>query len=295
MGDMRLTADQYEKAYNANFCKAKYQECQKANTICEQRLKKKPESKCHHNRDCVKHEKNCETNRPSKSIQASARADSSFYWPKVDGVPTVYYEIEASAEELEDLILYAIDEYKWFTCIRFVEDPSAPNRIVFRRNGQWPGCWSHVGMQGGAQDLNLGTYCDYDSIVIHELGHALSRWHEHTRPDRDDSITIFIDNILFGARGNFDVQANTNTFNVPYDYYSIMHYEGWAFSKDGSSMTIATKDPDVQWDIGWSWELRLEDEELFNKMYCMVRKDGQSAKIAIQSLLKLRISMFNGM
>ena len=34
--------------------------------------------------------------------------------------------------------------------------------------------------------------------MVHELGHAVGFWHEHTRPDRDDWVTIIRENIMVG-------------------------------------------------------------------------------------------------
>ena len=34
--------------------------------------------------------------------------------------------------------------------------------------------------------------------MVHELGHVVGFWHEHTRPDRDDWVTIYRENIMVG-------------------------------------------------------------------------------------------------
>jgi len=61
--------------------------------------------------------------------------------------------------------------------------------------------------------------------------HAMGYHHEHTRPDRDQYVTILFQNIEDRRRvGNFQKNANSETLGSPYDYGSVMHYPSWAFS-----------------------------------------------------------------
>lgn len=62
-----------------------------------------------------------------------------------------------------------------------------------------PRCCSYVGRRGGGpQAISIGKNCDKFGIVVHELGHVIGFWHEHTRPDRDDHVSIIRDNIQPG-------------------------------------------------------------------------------------------------
>ena len=68
--------------------------------------------------------------------------------------------------------------------------------------------------------------CLQKGIIIHEMGHAIGFQHEQTRPDRNAFVTINSANIQSGVEYNFR-QYSTNqvgTFNIPYDYSSVMHY-----------------------------------------------------------------------
>ena len=82
------------------------------------------------------------------------------------------------------------------------------------------------------QLLSLGrgakSYCKLDGVVRHELGHTIGLWHEQSRPDRDRYIRIDWSNIEPGGYPNFYKysRSEVNTFSLPYDYGSIMHYPG---------------------------------------------------------------------
>ena len=71
-------------------------------------------------------------------------------------------------------------------------------------------------------------------IPVHELVHSLGFMHEHTRPDRDDFISVNFDNIQPGKEKNFErkpqgtsdffEKGSVNTRNTPYDVLSLLHY-----------------------------------------------------------------------
>ena len=59
--------------------------------------------------------------------------------------------------------------------------------------------------------------------IAHEIGHTVGWYHEHSRPDRDDHVTVLYDNILRGYAGNFKTFRVEN-YDLPYDIGSLMHY-----------------------------------------------------------------------
>ena len=61
-------------------------------------------------------------------------------------------------------------------------------------------CNSMVGAVGGEQILNMGDGCQYVGLVLHEFGHAIGYYHEHNRPDRDDTVEVKWDNIVYGTK-----------------------------------------------------------------------------------------------
>ncbi len=94
------------------------------------------------------------------------------------------------------------------------------------------GCASWVGRRGGEQEVWVAPSCTVGSLM-HEIGHVLGLEHEHTRPDRDQYITIHWDNILAEKRHNFDVAPATSVIHGAYDYGSIMHYGPYNFAMGG--------------------------------------------------------------
>ena len=71
----------------------------------------------------------------------------------------------------------------------------------------------------------------------------MGAFHEHTRSDRDEFITVNWQNIQSGARGNFEKYtfSFSGTDEGPYDLRSVMHYASTAFAVDPQEPTIVQK------------------------------------------------------
>ncbi|XP_050664047.1 zinc metalloproteinase dpy-31 isoform X2 [Leptidea sinapis] len=145
------------------------------------------------------------------------------------------YEIDGNFSGAhKSLFKQAMRHWENFTCVKFVERDADIHRdyIVFTERPC--GCCSFVGKRGnGAQAISIGKNCDKFGIVVHELGHVVGFWHEHTRPDRDRHVQIIRDNIMNGQEYNFNklTEEEVNSLGQTYDYDSIMHYARNTFSK----------------------------------------------------------------
>ncbi|EYC43880.1 hypothetical protein Y032_0478g2201 [Ancylostoma ceylanicum] len=132
------------------------------------------------------------------------------------------------------LVQKALNYIRWRTCLDFIESSTAENRIrVF--NGS--GCYSWVGMKGGAQDLSLANHCDTVGVVSHEFIHSLGTWHMQMRDDRDNFIRVDLTNVKPELHGNFAKVAPGESINYnPYEYGSVMHYAAALFSSGSNSL-----------------------------------------------------------
>uniref|UniRef100_A0A8C3PZC6 Metalloendopeptidase n=1 Tax=Chrysolophus pictus TaxID=9089 RepID=A0A8C3PZC6_CHRPC len=134
------------------------------------------------------------------------------------------------------------------------------------------GCCSYVGRRGGGpQAISIGKNCDKFGIVAHELGHVVGFWHEHTRPDRDQHVTIIRENIQQGQEYNFlKMEAGeVNSLGETYDFDSIMHYARNTFSRGVFLDTILPRRDDngVRPTIGQRVRLSQGDIAQARKLY----------------------------
>lgn len=158
------------------------------------------------------------------------------------------YEIDANfSGSHKALFKQAMRHWENYTCVKFVERTAEhPNYITFTERAC--GCCSFVGKRGnGPQAISIGKNCDKFGIVVHELGHVVGFWHEHTRPDRDNHVQIITKNIMTGQEYNFNKlsEEEVNSLGLSYDFDSIMHYARNTFSRGTYLDTIQPQDDPV--------------------------------------------------
>jgi astacin len=164
----------------------------------------------------------------------------------------------------------AIQHWEQNTSIRFVPRTNQANFLTFRPANE---CSSRVGMQGNEQFINLGAGCSLGS-TIHEIGHTVGLWHEQSREDRANFITINWDNIQDGQEHNFNQHITDGDDVGNYDYGSIMHYGAFAFAKDATIPTIVAPQA-----IGQRNGLSAGDIAAVRFMYYF-RRQGDSGNLA---------------
>ena len=107
--------------------------------------------------------------------------------------------------------------------------------------------------------------------AVHELMHALGVYHEHKRPDRDQYINVYLQNV---AAKNHHDYAKESSWNVLmprtyFDFRSIMLYDQNAFSTNGRN-TWTPKNPNQQVMSRQQKEQQLMspgDIEIIKKLY----------------------------
>ncbi|GMR60268.1 hypothetical protein PMAYCL1PPCAC_30463, partial [Pristionchus mayeri] len=92
-------------------------------------------------------------------------------------------------------------------------------------------------------------------------------FHQQSRPDRDDFVSIMWSRIRNKWEGNFAKARSTNTFDLPYDHGSVMHYGPNSFSKSPKSPTISAKDANYFMTMGNREEPSFLDVALVNQLY----------------------------
>jgi len=186
-----------------------------------------------------------EQERQLNSAERQGLLNPAQLWTKgTDGVARIPYTFKSGAHDSDEkaVIRKAMDTYEGVACFKFVERTTEKDYIEIIKD---EGCYSQVGRFGGKQPVSLGDGCVYEYIIVHELMHAMGFFHEQSRYDRDNYVTVNWNNICCNAASNFRAQttATTQLHDQPYDLKSIMHYGEYDFSTQyGTLKTIQAKD-----------------------------------------------------
>jgi len=128
--------------------------------------------------------------------------------------------------------------------IDFILRTTEDEYITIQNDG---GCSSFIGrvgrfFSGGSQSMNIGWCVNAPASIQHEMMHAMGFYHEQSRIDRDEYVSIHSENIIEAALGNFDKSSSVNSLESPYDFCSVMHYSPGAFAKIFGQVTISMQD-----------------------------------------------------
>uniref|UniRef100_A0A914X3X7 Zinc metalloproteinase n=1 Tax=Plectus sambesii TaxID=2011161 RepID=A0A914X3X7_9BILA len=195
------------------------------------------------------------TDQQMNEVVANARKKrkatsyTAYKWPtKAVGVIPYFLDASLTAEKIT-VIQAAIKFWEDNTCLKFQPNGAGSNSLLFFNGGA---CYSYIGMIGGQQPVSIGDGCQYLGIVTHEIGHALGFYHEQSRYDRDNYVTVNLANVISGYASNFDkaTPAQMNLYNVTYDYGSVMHYASEDFAIDSSIPVLIAADPRYQQTMG---------------------------------------------
>jgi len=100
----------------------------------------------------------------------------------------------------------AIGEWEAKTCVRFIPRTNEADYVEITPNdGTGSYCYSYVGKIGGRQLMKMFGECLRFAALVHELGHAIGFNHEHQRPDRDDYLNVYLQNVDPGTFNNLFV------------------------------------------------------------------------------------------
>lgn len=135
------------------------------------------------------------------------------------------------------LIREAMDDLQTLSCVKFIEGANKKGHFlqISSDSSSRFGCFSYTGYYYQArQPLNLLSSCIVKRSILHELMHALGFFHEHQSSNRDDYVEVNTDNVLNVEQFEEHKPHEGTDFGYGYDVLSIMHYEPYADSTQGT-------------------------------------------------------------
>ena len=148
----------------------------------------------------------------------------------------------------------------------------------------------------GKQAIFLMRYFCWLTRILHELMHAVGFWHEQSRPDRDEHVTIKWENInRKDLRHNFQKKPLSLVNMVgQYDFCSLMHYSLSAFGKIINGLELQTILPKhkryrkycLDHEIGKRQDFSPGDLEKLNILYNCNSKKGKYILLFVHKIMR---------
>jgi hypothetical protein len=172
---------------------------------------------------------------PQRALPSFGIDYAQYLWLKVGSQYQIPYVIAAGSGDLTNLNAALAQFNSTFSNIQFVARTTQTDYVNFDfDSGNFSGeCEAIVGRAGGEQQVGGSAACTA-ATILHEMGHTVGLWHEHSRPDRDAYVSVNYGNLIKGSIGNFNqIYDNAQTFGTYFDYPSIMEYPAFSFSRNG--------------------------------------------------------------
>lgn len=195
---------------------------------------------------------------------------AGYLWP--GGAVPYCFQKDLPSYEIQ-LFRRAVQQIMQKTCLKFseleaVSDKQCSSRPSIMVKNNKPGCNSFLGrkiLKWNSQRLNLEQGCHVIGVVLHEIGHAIGLTHEHSRYDRDETVTVHWENIQPEYKRWYEKEWNAYTGD-PYDYKSLMHYSAYEFAKGGKP-TMTGKHGEELRGMGQRAGFSPQDYAQINEMY----------------------------
>jgi len=176
---------------------------------------------------------------PQRPLPSFGIDYAQYLWPKVGSQYQIPYIIGSGSGNLTNLNAAITRFNNTFSNIQFVARSTQTDYVnfYFDPNNNSGQCEAIVGRAGGEQQVGGAggsfTPCAIGTI-LHEMGHTVGLWHEQSRPDRNDYVSVNYGNLIKGSISNFSqIFDNAQTFGTYFDYASIMEYPAFSFSRNG--------------------------------------------------------------
>lgn len=169
----------------------------------------------------------------SNPIRSASTTIFNKFWHR----GTVYYTIDANMIN-PSRVTQAMAMVEDNTSIDFQQRTNESDYIQFVSIDQNSTYSEGIGRQGGRQRINLASWATYGN-AIHEIGHAIGLYHEHTRQDRDSYVDIFWNKIPDNLKSQYYKYKIVEGSDIDvFDFNSIMIYG----SKLNSDIVMKKKD-----------------------------------------------------